>query len=70
VASSTVAGTVKFDWDDNSDEVGAAVEDKTLLEVYNPSQNQAVNINELAERGDETQTITVPGSFLGDLVHC
>jgi hypothetical protein len=70
VASSTVAGTVKFDWEDNSDEVGAAAEDKTLLVVYNPSQNQAVTINELSERGDETQTITVPGSFSGDLVHC
>ncbi len=70
VASSTVAGTVKFDWDDNSDETGAASTDKTLLVVYNPVQNQAVTVNELAERADGTQTITVPSSFSGDLVQC
>ena len=70
VASSTVAGTVKFDWDDNSGEIGAIAYDKTLLVVYNPSQNQAVTVNELAERADETQTVTVPDSFSGDLVQC
>ncbi len=63
VASSTVAGTVKFDWDDNTGEIGASATDKTLLVVYNPVQNQAVTVNELAERADETQTVTVPSSF-------
>jgi hypothetical protein len=70
VASSTVAGTVKFDWEDNSGEIGADTADKTLLVIYNPSQNQAVTVNQLAERGDETQTVTVPDSFSGDLVQC
>ncbi len=70
VASSTVAGTVKFDWEDNTGEVGAMGIDKTLLLVYNPSQNQSVAINELATRADGTQTITVPDSFSGDLVQC
>jgi hypothetical protein len=70
VASSTVAGTVKFDWDDNSDEVGASDTDKTLLVVYNPTQNQAVTVSQLAERADGTQTVTVPSSFSGDLVEC
>jgi len=70
VASSTVAGTVKFDWDDNSGEIGASSTDKTLLVIYNPSQNQAVTVNELAERADGTQTVTVPDSFSGDLVQC
>lgn len=70
VASSTVAGTVKFDWEDNSGEVGASALDKTLLVVYNPTQNQAVTVNELAERGDATQTVTVPDSFSGDLCEC
>ena len=70
VASSTVAGTVKFDWEDNSGEIGASAYDKTLLVVYNPSQNQAVTVNELAERADGTQTVTVPDSFSGDLVEC
>jgi hypothetical protein len=70
VAASTVAGTVHFTWDDNSGEIGASTNDKTLLVIYNPSQNQAVTVNELAERGDETQTVTVPDSFSGDLVQC
>ena len=38
--------------------------------VYNPSQNHAVTVNQLAERVDGTQTITVPDSFSGDLVEC
>lgn len=70
VASSTVAGTVKFDWEDNSSELKASTKDKTLLVIYNPSQNQAVTVNELAERADGTQTVTVPNSFSGDLVQC
>lgn len=70
VASSTVAGTVKFDWEDNTGEIGASSTNKTLLVIYNPSQNQAVTVNELAERGDGTQTVTVPDSFSGDLVQC
>jgi hypothetical protein len=70
VASSTIAGTVKFDWDDNSDEVGAAATDETLLVIHNPSQHQSVTIDKLAVRADTTQTVTVPSSFSGDLVHC
>jgi hypothetical protein len=70
VASSTVAGTVKFDWEDNSGEIGASALDKTLLVVYNPTQNQAVTVSQLAERADGTQTVTVPDSFSGDLVQC
>jgi hypothetical protein len=70
VAASTVAGTVHFTWDDNSGEISASALDKTLLVVYNPAQNQAVTISQLAERADGTQTITVPDSFSGDLVQC
>jgi hypothetical protein len=70
VASSAVAGTVKFDWEDNSGEIGASALDKTLLVVYNPTQHQAVTVNQLAERADGTQTVTVPDSFSGDLCEC
>ena len=70
VATSTVAGTVKFDWQDNSGEIGASALDKTLLVVYNPTQNQAVTVSGLTTRADLTQTITVPSSFTGDLVEC
>jgi hypothetical protein len=70
VAPSTVAGTVKFDWEDNSGEISASTYDKTLLVIYNPSPNQAVTVSELAERADGTQTVPVPDSFSGDLVQC
>jgi hypothetical protein len=70
VATSTVAGTILFTWDDNSDEMKASVDDKSLLVVYNPVKDQAVTIQGLAERADGTQTITVPDSFSGDQVHC
>jgi hypothetical protein len=69
-AASTVAGTVLFTWTNNSDEVGAATTDTTLLVVYNPGKNQAVFFAGLAERADGTQAVTVPHSFSGDLVHC
>jgi hypothetical protein len=68
--SSAVAGTVKFDWEDNSREEGASPFDKTLLVVYNPSQNSFVTAVELAERCDGTQTLIVPSSFSGCLVQC
>jgi hypothetical protein len=69
-AASTVAGTVLFTWTDNSDEVGAATTDTSLLVVYNPVKNQAVFFAGLAERIAGTQAVTVPHSFSGDLVHC
>jgi hypothetical protein len=69
-AASTVAGTVLFTWDDNSDEVGAASTDTTLLVICNPEKNQAVFFSALSERVDGTQSVTVPNSFTGDLVHC
>ena len=69
-SASTVAGTVLFTWTDNSDEMGAATTDTSLLVVYNPVKNQAVFFAGLAERADATQAVTVPNSFSGDLVHC
>jgi len=69
-AASTVAGAVLFTWTNNSDEVGAATTDTSVLVVYNQSKNQAVFFAGLAERADATQAVTVPNSFSGDLVHC
>lgn len=69
-AASTVPGTVLFSWTDNSDEVGAATTDTSVLVVYNPVKNQAVFFAGLTERADGTQAVTVPHSFSGDLVHC
>ena len=64
------AAAITFTWDDNTGEIGASALDKTLLVVYNPTQNQAVTVSQLAERADGTQTVTVPDSFSGDLVQC
>ncbi len=68
--TSTVAGTVVFTWDDNSDEADASPLDKSLLVVYNPEKNQAVYFNGLTDRAELTQSVTVPNSFTGDQVHC
>ncbi len=67
---STVAGTVIFTWDDNSDEADASPLDKSLLVVYNQEKNQAVYFNGLTDRAELTQSVTVPNSFTGDQVHC
>jgi len=69
-AASTVAGTILFTWEDNSDEINASANDKTLLLIYDPVKSQAVAINYLATRDSKTETITVPKSFSGDLVQC
>ena len=69
-AASTVAATVVFTWDDNSGEINGSETDKTLLLVLNTAKRQAVTVDELATRADGTQTIIVPNSFSGDLVHC
>ena len=70
VAASTVAGTVLFTWGDNSEETGASNTDTTLIVVYNATKNWAVTINNLADRAEGTQAVTLPSAFSGDLVHC
>jgi hypothetical protein len=70
VSASTAAGTIHFTWDDNSDETGASALNKSLIVVSNGVKNQAVYFNGLSERADGMQTVTVPGSSSGDLVHC
>lgn len=70
VAAATVARTIVFTWEDNSGEMNAAADDRTLLLVYNPEKRQSVYINGLAIRVSGTETITVPSSFSGDLVQC
>lgn len=69
-ATSTIAGTVAFAWADNSTEVGANTLDPTLITVLNPDKKQAVSFTSLTTRTTEAQTVTVPASWTGDLVHC
>jgi hypothetical protein len=69
-AAAGAAGAIVFTWDNNSTEIGAVADDKSLIVVYNPVKHQAVTANALADRADGTQTLTVPDSFTGDLVQC
>ena len=69
-AASTVAATVAFTWLDNSTEAGASDTDKTLIVIYSPAKKQAVTAMGLQERLANSQAVTVPSSFSGDLVHC
>jgi len=70
VATSAVANTVTFTWNNNSTEIGASSLDKTLIVVYNASKNQAVYIDGLTDRAAGTQTVTLPDSFMADTVQC
>ena len=69
-AASTVAAIVAFTWLDNSTEAGASDTDKTLIVIYSPAKKQAVTAMGLQERLANSQAVTVPSSFSGDLVHC
>ena len=69
-AVSTVAGEVKFTWEDNSQDGGAMADDKAILVVYNPVKKKAVNIVGGNTRTSGSQIITLPSSFSGDEVQC
>jgi hypothetical protein len=68
-ASSTVAGLVSFEWDDNSGDGNAQSTDKALLVVYNPTKNEAVFILDGVNRVTGVQEVTVPDNYSGDTVH-
>jgi hypothetical protein len=68
-ASSTVAGLVSIEWEDNSDEANALTTDKSLLAIYNPSKNEAVVILDGANRVTGVHEVIVPASYSGDTVH-
>jgi hypothetical protein len=68
-ASSTVAGLVSFEWDDNSGDGNAESSDKALLVVYNPAKNEAVFILDGANRITGVQEVTIPDNYSGDTVH-
>ena len=69
-AASTVAATVAFIWLDNSTKEGASDTDKTMIVIYSPAKHQSVSAMGLQERLANSQSVTVPSSFSGDLVHC
>ncbi|HET6558407.1 MAG TPA: DUF6266 family protein [Prolixibacteraceae bacterium] len=69
-ATSTVAGTINFTWDDNSTETNASEDDKVIVVVYNPLKSQAVTITDGNPRTLGNDSITIPDSFSGDEVQC
>ncbi|NLO03313.1 MAG: hypothetical protein GX126_13515 [Bacteroidales bacterium] len=68
IVSSTVAGLVSFEWDDNSGDGNAQSTDKALLVVYNPAKNEAVTILDGANRVTGVPEVTVPNNYSGDTV--
>jgi hypothetical protein len=67
---STVAGEVRFTWEDNSTESGASADDKAVLVVYNPVKKRAVNVMGGNTRTSGSQIMTLPSNFSGDEVQC
>ncbi|GGK16070.1 hypothetical protein GCM10007962_08020 [Yeosuana aromativorans] len=61
-------GQVTFNWDDNSTEANANVTDKAMVLVYNPSKKESISILNGAVRTIQTQTVTIPNSYTGDIV--
>jgi hypothetical protein len=70
VATSALAGTVKFDWEDNSGEISASALDSAMIVINNPVKHTAVSSIGLSDRTTGTQTATVPDSWSGDSVQC
>lgn len=70
VAISVLSGTVAYSWDDNSSELGADSTDPTLIVISNPTKHQSINVDGLRTRSQTSQTVTVPDSWIGDLVQC
>jgi len=68
-AASTVAATIAVTWLDNAGDLGALDTDTATIAVYSPAKNEAVVVSGLATRVSNSQAVTVPSSFSGDLVH-
>ena len=66
-ASFISPGAIKFTWDDNRK---AMADDRVLLVVYNPAKLQVATIEGGNMRMEESQTIALPSTFLGDEVYC
>ncbi|RZL02589.1 MAG: hypothetical protein EOO89_29035 [Pedobacter sp.] len=66
----TVVAQLKFNWDDSLETgIGSATDLATLL-VYNPAKDRFIPMVAAAARSVMTYTLTVPGNFSGDTVHC
>jgi hypothetical protein len=64
----TTAGQITFDWDDNSLEGNANANDKAMVLVYNPDKKESVYILDGADRTTGSQIVSIPSSYVGDVV--
>ena len=63
------AGHVDFSWRENTGEGDAKEEDLMMMLVYNPSKKESVSVLKGIVRGEEEFSVSVPSSFVGDVVH-
>lgn len=68
-SSTATAGTVNFDWSDNSEYENASANDKAMLLLYNQAKNEALFITDGSSRSAGSHSFTVPAHYSGDSVH-
>lgn len=68
-AGSDLAGSVQFNWVDNSVDGNARPTDRAMVLAYNPTRNEAVYVTDGSVRSAGAHTLTVPNQYSGDTVH-
>lgn len=69
-AASASQGQIHFSWQNNADNMQAMDTDKALLLVYCPALGAATYVVGGQTRNSGSQSIKLPGNFIGQLVHC
>ncbi|HPE76583.1 MAG TPA: DUF6266 family protein [Draconibacterium sp.] len=67
---STTPNQIDFEWSNNSEDSTASANDRVLLVALNPAKQKAISIIGGNERSVGEQSIEVPATFSGDVVHC
>jgi hypothetical protein len=68
-AGSDLAGSVQFNWVDNSVDGNARPTDRAMVLVYNPTRGEAVFVTDGSARSTGAHTLTVPNQYSGDTVN-
>ncbi|MDD2197329.1 MAG: DUF6266 family protein [Bacteroidales bacterium] len=66
---SDLAGSVQFNWIDNSVDGNARPTDRAMVLIYNPTRNEAVYVTDGSVRSAGAHTLTVPNQYSGDTVY-
>ncbi len=66
---SDLAGSVQFNWIDNSVDGNARPTDRAMVLIYNPTRNEAVYVTDGSIRSSGTHILTVPNQYSGDTVY-